>query len=312
MAANSTKSYRYRAFFSFSGKDREWVKSQSDGIHRVFVDEWSIIPGEDIAEACFRGIRQSFVFVAFLSQSSIQKDWPKREIEYALAKIPAERVIVVLDGVKMELAIETLKFLSKSCFLEAADRTFQQDLKNKIDSITKDIDIKEAEVNDVSTILLLCSENRKDFVASKLLPACSSPSVTVKCIPEGKTNSEIKNSDIELPKPVRKLIRSADRIGVIVKDAKDIDDPILKKLYQYACTLRDTGVIVPICFSDSAHQQIALLHGNHTLASLLDKRGHVIQPGQSEDDFIKYASRLLCFTSSASERAQITKKQRNE
>lgn len=87
-----TAQFGYDVFLSHNSADKPQVRRLAERLKaaglRVWFDEWSIAPGEDIYLAIERGLETSRTLVLFLSSASLGSDWVSLERSTALFRDP--------------------------------------------------------------------------------------------------------------------------------------------------------------------------------------------------------------------------------
>lgn len=80
----------FDVFLSHSNKDREFVtrlaKDLSEAGVDVWLDQWSLNPGESLAEAIDQALKASRFLVVVMSPDYFQSPWAQQEWHYALAR----------------------------------------------------------------------------------------------------------------------------------------------------------------------------------------------------------------------------------
>lgn len=76
---------RDKIFLSHSSADKEYVKPIADSLGRdiCVYDELCFEEGAHTLEEILKGLNQTSLFVLFISDSSLESDWVKREIKEA-------------------------------------------------------------------------------------------------------------------------------------------------------------------------------------------------------------------------------------
>src|SRR5215212_6673897 len=96
----------YDAFLSYAGADGElasWLheRLEASGL-RVFLDQCDLVPGTAVGSALADAVRHSKYFVPLVTANFGERQWPRYEIESALAHAPIGKVIPVVYGVGRE------------------------------------------------------------------------------------------------------------------------------------------------------------------------------------------------------------------
>jgi hypothetical protein len=84
--------FAFDVFLGHSSKDKATVRQlalrlRADGL-RVWLDEWNIAPGELIATAIEKGLRESRTLVLVMSANSLSAEWPTLETQVVLFQNP--------------------------------------------------------------------------------------------------------------------------------------------------------------------------------------------------------------------------------
>lgn len=107
------------AFLSHAGSDKPFVRRlatrlDQDGI-RVWMDEKTLRPGDNISQGVANGIERSRTLVCFISRSSLQSDWAKSELNAAIFRDPANQhrrfVTVRLDDADLPDFLKPYKYI---------------------------------------------------------------------------------------------------------------------------------------------------------------------------------------------------------
>ncbi|ROR43393.1 toll/interleukin-1 receptor domain-containing protein [Kitasatospora cineracea] len=92
-----------KAFFSYSTKDADFVSEVASKVGRPFVhiDRMSFASGEDILASIDAAIRESGLFVLFLTRSSLESEWVNHEVNEARFNAAVGRIkktlVVLMD-----------------------------------------------------------------------------------------------------------------------------------------------------------------------------------------------------------------------
>jgi len=98
-----------KTFLSYSHEDKDFAQSIVKNINEsgieVWWDEWEILPGDSIIQKIFMdGLSKSDIFLIVLSNASINSNWVKEELDYAMIKkIEGEFRIIPLVKEKCEI-----------------------------------------------------------------------------------------------------------------------------------------------------------------------------------------------------------------
>ena len=80
----------YDVFLSYSNTDREFVTRLAHDLSKaglnVWLDQWSLTPGETLAEAINEALKASHVQVVVMSPDYFQSEWTRQEWHYALGR----------------------------------------------------------------------------------------------------------------------------------------------------------------------------------------------------------------------------------
>ena len=80
----------YDVFLSYSNTDREFVTRLAHDLLKaglnVWLDQWSLTPGETLAEAINAALKASHVQVVVMSPDYFQSEWTRQEWHYALGR----------------------------------------------------------------------------------------------------------------------------------------------------------------------------------------------------------------------------------
>jgi len=106
-------------FCCHSSLDKDVVKPIALSLkhegHDVFLDEWSLVPGDSLVEKIPQAIAESGVFIIFLSQASKDSPWCKRELAVAVSQmIKSSRVRLFayrLERVDAPLVIDDMLYI---------------------------------------------------------------------------------------------------------------------------------------------------------------------------------------------------------
>lgn len=106
-------------FASYDHRDRDRVRPIVDRLiaagHRVWFDEYEILPGDSLTEKIMTGIAEASFFLVFLSKHSVTSPWVTRETQAAFEKNPeasTARIIPVrLDPVDLPSFFHTIRYI---------------------------------------------------------------------------------------------------------------------------------------------------------------------------------------------------------
>ena len=93
-----------RVFLSHSSNDKGYVRKvvEKVGIDNCVYDEYTFEAGMDTLEEIFKGLESSDLFVIFISDSSLESKWVKKEIKGAKDFLNANQIIriypIIVDG----------------------------------------------------------------------------------------------------------------------------------------------------------------------------------------------------------------------
>ena len=114
--------FAYDVFLSHSSKDKPAVRAlaerlRADGL-RVWLDEWAILPGDNIPLAIEDGIQRSRILILFMSANAFGSDWVHLERHAVLFRDPANRnrrfIPLRLDDAKIPDLIAQFAYLDWS------------------------------------------------------------------------------------------------------------------------------------------------------------------------------------------------------
>jgi hypothetical protein len=114
-----TPVFEYDVFLSHSSHDADFVRElaqrlRSDGV-RVWLDQWSIEPGDSIPLRIDEGLRSSRTVLFFISQRAVASDWVTQEINSARFADPLNRtrrlIPVRLDDADLPPTLAHLRFV---------------------------------------------------------------------------------------------------------------------------------------------------------------------------------------------------------
>ena len=122
------KEFAFDVFLSYSSKDKPRVlriaeKLKAAGL-RVWLDQWTIAPGEDIYLAIEGGLETSRTQLLFLSSSALGSDWVRLERSTALFRDPTNKerrfVPVLLEDCELPDALRRFRYIDLRSDSEAA------------------------------------------------------------------------------------------------------------------------------------------------------------------------------------------------
>ncbi len=118
---------RYDVFLSYAGADRDlasWLhgRLEASGL-RVFFDACDLVPGALVGSGLTDGIRRSRYVVPLITPHFDERQWPRYEIESALAHAPLGKVIPVLHGVDRDAIPDVLRPFSPLVLAREGEET---------------------------------------------------------------------------------------------------------------------------------------------------------------------------------------------
>ena len=111
--------FPFDVFLSHNSKDKKRVRGIAERLKanglRVFLDEWSIQPGDDIYLNIERAIEGSRTLVLCLSPAALESDWVSLERSTALFRDPSNRsrrfIPVLLADCELPATIRRYKYI---------------------------------------------------------------------------------------------------------------------------------------------------------------------------------------------------------
>ncbi len=108
-----------KIFCCHSSTDKDIVKPIAKALlgdrHEVFLDEWSLLPGDSLIERIPAAIAESGTFVFFLSEAAKRSNWCSRELAIAVSRmIKSGRIRIFafrLERVDPPLAIDDMLYI---------------------------------------------------------------------------------------------------------------------------------------------------------------------------------------------------------
>lgn len=149
-----------KIFCCHSSTDKDIVKPIAktllgDG-HDVFLDEWSLLPGDSLIERIPAAIAESGTFVFFLSNAAKRSNWCNRELAIAVSQmIKSKRIRVFafrLERVDPPLAIDDMLYIDAvtagyAAALDSIRRAAKGELPDQQTAPYEDIEVTRIPVN---------------------------------------------------------------------------------------------------------------------------------------------------------------------
>ena len=156
-----------RVFCCHSSTDKDVVKPIAKALigdgHSVFLDEWSLLPGDSLTERIPDAIAKPGTFIFFLSRASKKSNWCRRELAIAVSQmIKSGRIRIFafrLERVDLPLAIDDMLYidavsLGYSNAVESVRRAVKGELASPAAVEYEDIEITRLDAEFPASVVL--------------------------------------------------------------------------------------------------------------------------------------------------------------